>query len=255
MVEAADNQAVFEYTLALADDALTLGHRLSEWSSNAPYLEEDLALSNVALDLIGRARLLYSYAGEVEGKGRTEDDLAYLRNEREYRNLLIYELPRGDFANTIARQFLVDVYSVLFFDALARSNDETLAAISAKSIKECQYHLRRHSQWMLRLGDGTEESHARIQKALADVWGYTDEMFQMTELDRALLGRGIAVDLESLKPEWERQVDELLSQATLSRPEDTWELSGGRKGMHTESLGHMLAEMQSVQRAYPGLNW
>jgi len=247
--------ALYQYVLGLADDALTLGHRLSEWSSNGPFLEEDLALSNVALDLIGRARMLYAYAAELEGKGRTEDDLAYLRSEREYRNLLIHELPRGDFADTIARQVLVDIYSVLFFDVLTTSRDETLAAIAAKTVKECRYHQRRHLSWLYRLGDGTPESHARIQTALENVWGYTEELFQMQGVDQHLLDQGVAVDCSALKPEWNRQVDAALAEATLNRPENSWEVSGGRNGIHTESLGHLLAEMQFVQRAYPGLTW
>ena len=250
-----NKQDLVNYAIALGDDSLTLGHRLSEWSSNAPFLEEDLALSNVALDLIGRAKMFYTYAGEAEGAGRSEDDLAFLRDCRDYRNLLICELPIGDFADTMARQFVIDVYEVDFYTALMKSTDATLAAIAAKAIKESRYHLRRSEEWVKRLGDGTEESHQRMQRAIDDVWGYTHELFEVDEKEQGLIDAGVAVDRPALKAAWERQVQEVLTQATLEAPDDQWSIRGGRAGMHTEHLGYLLAELQFMQRAYPGLEW
>jgi len=244
-----------EYVIGLADDALTLGHRLSEWSSNAPFLEEDLALSNVALDFIGRARMFYQLAAELADDGSTEDDYAFLRDCREYRNLLIYELPRGDFAMTCARQFLIDQFNVLFLERLCESAEARLAAIAAKSLKESRYHLRRSREWMLRLGDGTDESHARLQQSLEQIWGYTPEMFAMGALEQRLLQAGVAVDRAALRAPWSSAVESVLSEATLSVPACDWEVSGGREGLHTEHLGFMLAEMQFLQRAYPGQQW
>lgn len=250
-----DQQALFEYVLRLGDDALLLGHRLSEWCSHGPWLEEDLALTNVALDYIGRARRLYSYAAEVENRGRTEDDLAYLRSEREYRNLLIHELPRGNFAESITRQFLVDAYNIEFFGELSQSADPTLSFIASKSVKECQYHLRRSRHWVLMLGDGTEESHSKMQRALDDIWGYTQELFTPDELDLRMVGISIGVDVSSLQPAWHRLVEQTLEQAALVKPSDDWPIIGGRAGIHTEHLGYLLAELQYIQRSYPGLNW
>lgn len=251
----ASKQEIGNYAIALGDDSLTLGHRLSEWSSNAPFLEEDLALSNVALDFIGRAMMFYSYAGEVEGAGRSEDDIAYLRDCREYRNLLICELPIGDFADTMARQFLVDVYDVGFYSGLMKSTDETLAAIAAKAIKESRYHLRRSEEWVKRLGDGTGESHDRIQRAFNNVWGYTHELFEVDKIEQSLINAGIAVDRPALQADWERCVQSVLNEATLDTPDGQWSIRGGRQGMHTEHLGYLLAELQFMQRAYPGLEW
>ena len=251
----AARQALFDYCIALGDDALTLGHRLSEWCSNGPFLEEDLALTNVALDFIGRARMYYGYAAKVEGKGRGEDDFAYLRDCRDYRNLLINELPNGDFAFTMARQLMVDVFDVGFFTALAAWKDENLTAIAAKAVKESRYHLRRSEDWIKRLGDGTEESHARTQKAFDELWGYAAEMFQMTDDERQLAGAGIAVDRAGLKPAWTASVQAVLKQATLEIPAGDWAIGGGRDGIHTEHLGYLLAELQFLQRAYPGQQW
>ncbi len=253
--QTAGKQDLVNYAIALGDDSLTLGHRLSEWSSNAPFLEEDLALSNVALDFIGRAMMFYSYAGETEGAGRSQDDIAYLRDCREYRNLLICELPIGDFADTIARQFLVDVYDVGFYTELMKSADETLAAIAAKAIKESRYHLRRSEEWVKRLGDGTSESHDRIQRAFNDVWGYTHELFEVDKTEQNLIDSGIAVDRPALQTDWERYVQLLLDEATLETPDGQWSIRGGREGLHTEHLGYLLAELQFMQRAYPGLEW
>ncbi|MDT8319509.1 MAG: 1,2-phenylacetyl-CoA epoxidase subunit PaaC [Xanthomonadales bacterium] len=248
-------QALIDCAIGLGDDALVLGHRLSEWCRNGPFLEEDLALTNVALDFVGRARMLYSYAGEIEGKGRDEDAIAYLRDSREYTNLLINELPIGDFGDTMARQFLVDAFEVEFFSALTGSADATLAAIAAKSLKECRYHLRRSRDWVIRLGDGTEESHRRMQRGLDRVWGFSHELFTMNETEQQLAAAGIAADRGALKSSWDRTVDAVLAEATLTRPDDDWSVQGGRDGVHTEHLGLLLAEMQFMQRAYPGLEW
>lgn len=246
---------VAEYAIALGDDALVLGQRLSEWCSNAPFLEEDLALANVALDFIGRARMFYAYAGECEGKGRDEDAIAYLRDCREYRNLLINELPRGDFAFSTARQFLVDAFNLSFLERLCRSSDAQLAAIAAKALKESRYHFRRSRDWMIRLGDGTPESHRRVQRALEELWGYTHEMFRPLAPEQRLVAAGIAVDRSALRSEWLARIEPVLAEATLARPADGWAVGGGREGTHTEHLGHLLAELQFMQRAYPGLAW
>ncbi len=250
-----NRQDLCDYAIGLGDDALTLGHRLSEWSSDAPFLEEDLALSNVALDFIGRCMMFYSYAAEVEDAGRSEDDIAYLRDCREYRNLLICELPIGDFADTMARQFLVDTYNVSFFSELMKSANETLSAIAAKAIKESRYHLRRSEEWVKRLGDGTSESHQRIQRAFNNVWGYTHELFEVDEREQHLINAGIAANRPALKDNWEHHVQSVLKEATLDMPDGQWSIRGGRAGMHTEHLGYLLAELQFMQRAYPGLEW
>ena len=243
------------YAVRLGDDANILGHRLSEWCSKAPFLEEDLALTNVALDYIGRARMFYSYAGELRGDGTSEDDYAYLRDCRDYSNLLIFELPRGDFAFSMARQFLVDVFAVLFLTAMQGSTDASLAAIAGKAVKESIYHLRRSTDWMLRLGDGTEESHQRVQHALEELWMFTPELFVMDALESELQQQGIAVDRRQLHSDWQARLRAVLQQATLSVPQAGWSIGGGREGIHTEYLGHLLSEMQFVQRTYPGLAW
>jgi ring-1,2-phenylacetyl-CoA epoxidase subunit PaaC len=249
------NNMLFEYALRLGDDSLTLGHRLSECCSNGPFLEEDIALINISLDMIGRARMFLSYAGEIEAAGRDEDQLAYLRDCRDYRNLLICELPRGDFGYTIARQFLLDAFYIPFYEALSESADDTLAGIAAKALKESRYHLRHTSQWMIRLGDGTEESHRRVQDSLEKLWGYTPELFAMDEVDRSMIESGVGVDLDGVRGQWNDTIDRVLSQATLARPEDSWQVDGGRRGVHTEHLGHLLSDLQYVQRAYPGNQW
>ncbi len=248
-------KSLLNYCIALGDDSLTLGHRLSEWCRNGPFLEEDLALTNVSLDFIGRARLFYSYAAEVEGQGRSEDDLAYLRDCREYRNFLINELPNGDFAFTMARQLMVDAYDMGFFAGLIQSKDPMLAAIAAKAIKESRYHLRRSEDWIKRLGDGTEESHERVQNAFNQLWGYAAEMFEMTDDEQQLVDAGIAVNRSELKPDWTSTVHTVLKQATLDIPADDWAIGGGREGEHTEHLGFLLAELQFLQRTYPSQQW
>jgi ring-1,2-phenylacetyl-CoA epoxidase subunit PaaC len=246
---------LFSYMLRLADNALILGHRLSEWIGHAPLLEEELALGNVALDLIGQARALYAYAGTVEGKGRDEDALAYLRDAHDFRNILLVEQPNGDFAVTIVRQFLYAAFMHPFWRALAGSRDATLAAVAAKAEKEAAYHLRHASEWLIRLGDGTDESRRRAQAALDELWAYAGEMFESDAVEHDLIAQRIAVDPESLRAEWERSVDSVLAEATLARPPAAWMQSGGRYGRHSEHLGHLLAEMQFLQRAYPGATW
>ncbi len=247
--------ATLEYTTRLGDDSVVLGHRISEWVSYGPFLEEDIAYGNVALDYIGRARMFYTYAAELANDGRTEDDFAYMRNDREYRNLLLLEMPKGDFAYSQVRQLLADVYYTLLLPELLQSKDATLSAIAAKSIKETKYHLRRSRDWVLRLGDGTEESHKRTQKAVDQLWGYTHEMFDMDETEQLLADNGIGVDVSKLHDAWRQMVTEILTEATLTVPEDSWAVRGGRTGYHTENLGHMLTEMQFVHRSHPGCKW
>lgn len=246
---------VIEYALRLGDDSLILGHRLSEWTSNGPFLEEDIALGNVALDYIGRARMYYTYAAELSGDEKTEDDFAYLRDERDFSNHLLNELPRGDFAFTMVRQLFIDVFNSLYLPLLQKSADENLAAIASKAIKETRYHLRRSTDWCIRLGDGTEESHQRMQKALSELWGYIHELFELDELETRLVEKGIAVDSALLKDEWLAQVTEVLNTATLDVPDAEWAIRGGRQKYHTEHLGHLLSVMQSVHRRYPGAKW
>ena len=248
-------QATLEYAVRLGDDALVLGHRISEWVSYGPFLEEDIAFGNVALDYIGRARMFYSYAAELAGEGKSEDDFAYTRNEREFSNLLINELPKGDFAYSQVRQLLVDVYASLFLTQLLTSKDATLAAIAAKAIKETRYHQRRSRDWVLRLGDGTEESQRRTQAALDSLWGYSHELFELDALEQQLADAGIGVDVSALRAPWHARVTEILTEATLVVPEDGWKVRGGRQGYHTENLGHLLTELQFVHRSYPGCKW
>jgi ring-1,2-phenylacetyl-CoA epoxidase subunit PaaC len=246
---------LLNYTLQIADNALILGHRLSEWCGHGPVLEQDIAMTNIALDLVGQARSLYQYAAEVEGKGRTEDDFAYLRTEKQYQNVLLVEQPNGHFGTTIARQFLFDAYHYAFYKALANSKDETLAAIAQKSLKEVTYHLRFSSEWVIRLGDGTAESHQKIQEAINDLWMYTGELFEMSDADTAALNEGIGVDLSKVKTFWDEKVTEILNIATLQKPESGWMQSGGKKGNHSEQMGYILTEMQYLQRTYPGQEW
>ena len=244
---------VARYARRLGDDALVLGQRLCEWCSNAPALEEDLAISNTALDYLGRARLFYGYAGELLGS--TEDELAFMRAEREFENVLLVELPRGDFAFSMLRQYVLDQFEHAFFDQLAGSSDETLAAIAGKARKEVTYHLRRSGEWLKRLGLGTEESNQRAQTALDELWGYVDELFEMDDLERALAEEGVAVQRAELQNVWRAEVMAAVQAAGLKVPETPWRVRGGREGVHKEHLGHMLAEMQYLQRAYPDLSW
>ncbi|HME41371.1 MAG TPA: 1,2-phenylacetyl-CoA epoxidase subunit PaaC [Steroidobacteraceae bacterium] len=250
-----DAQALLRYVLRLGDMSLVLGQRLGEWVGHAPALEEDLGLANIALDMIGQARLLLTYAGEVEARGRTEDDFAFLREHGEYLNAVLAEQPNGDFGQTIVRQVLIDAFQLELYERMAASTDQRLAAIAAKSAKEVRYHLRYSGGWLVRLGDGTEESHARVQSALHTLWPYTVELFAEDELDRAMADRGVAPRLPDVKIAWDRRIDELLAEATLARPQDRPYSWFGKRGQHSEHLGYLLAEMQHLQRAHPGARW
>jgi ring-1,2-phenylacetyl-CoA epoxidase subunit PaaC len=243
------------YALRRADDALILGHRLSEWCGHAPMLEEDMALANMGLDLLGLARELYSYAAQTEGKGHDEDKFAYLRDVRQYRNLLLVEQPNGDFAHTIVRQFFYAAFADPYWRAMTKSSDATLAAIAAKSEKESAYHLRHSSEWVIRLGDGTTESHERAQLAIDDLWSFTGEMFETDDSERMLIGSGVAIDPATFRAQWLKTVSAIVSEATLALPGTGWMQEGGRSGRHSEHLGHLLSELQSMQRTFPGASW
>lgn len=247
--------ALHLFALGLADDALVLGHRLSEWSGRAPALEEDIALSNLSLDLIGQARLLYTLAGEAEDQGRDEDKLAYFRDDRAYRNLLIVELPRGDFAFTMARQLIWAAFMHPYYEALARSPHPVLGGIAGKAVKEMAYHVRHAAEWVIRLGDGTSESRRRTISALDEIWGYTGEMFLTDGPEQEIVARGMAPDRSNLRSPWETTLERVLAEARLERPRDRYMQSGGRAGRHTEHLGRMLAEMQVLARAHPEATW
>lgn len=244
-----------EYLLRLGDDRLVLGHRLSEWCGHAPILEEDIALANIALDLVGQATLLLSLAAKVEGQGRDADALAYFRDAIEYRNALLVELPKGDFAVTIVRQLFFSVFAMLQSEALQRSTNQELAGIAAKALKETRYHVRHSVDWVLKLGDGTDESHSRAQRAVDDLWRYTGELFLADDTERAAAADGFGVDPSTLESSWRSQVLDVLGRATLTTPEAPYMQRGGRQGRHTEPLGHMLAEMQIVARSHPGASW
>jgi ring-1,2-phenylacetyl-CoA epoxidase subunit PaaC len=243
------------YALRRADDALILGHRLSEWCGHAPMLEEDMALSNMALDLLGQARELYAYAAQVEGADNDEDKLAYLRDVRQYGNLLLVEQPNGDFGRTIVRQFFYANFADLYWRAMVKSKDATLAAIAAKSEKESAYHVRHCSEWVIRLGDGTAESHTRAQAAIDDLWAFTGEMFEVDDSERTLIDSGVAIDPAALRREWFKAIFDIASEATLALPKSEWMQKGGRSGRHSEHLGHLLSELQSLQRSFPGCLW
>lgn len=246
---------LFKYTLRLADNSLILAQRLCEWTGHGPFLEEDLALTNIALDTFGTATSLLEYAAKIEDKGRDADNLTYFRNEREFTNTLLVEQSNGDYAKTITRQVFIDAHHVLLYAELAKSRDETLAGIAQKAMKEVAYHYRHSSSWLIRFGDGTEESRARAQDAVNELWRFTGELFEMDETDEALLKEGIAVDLKELQPKWEKQINELLIKATLKKPETTFMQSGGKKGIHTEHLGYILSEMQTLPRMLPNAKW
>jgi ring-1,2-phenylacetyl-CoA epoxidase subunit PaaC len=248
-------QALYKYLLRLGDNPLILGHRLSEWCSRGPILEEDLALTNIALDNIGRAQAFLKYAAEVEGLGKTADDLAYKRDERSFYNNLIAELPIGDFAYTIARQLLIAVFEQLQFTDLSNSSNETIAGIAAKSLKEVRYHVAHARDWCYRLGKGTEESHNRLQRAFNELWMYTGELFEMYDEDVILVFDGVAGDLNTLKIQYYDAVQKILNDSNIQIPVVDYMQTGSRKGIHTEYLGHILAEMQYLQRAYPDATW
>jgi ring-1,2-phenylacetyl-CoA epoxidase subunit PaaC len=249
------NPNLFPLALRLADDALVLGHRLSEWSSQAPMLEEDIALSNLGLDLIGQARLFYALAGDAEAKGRDEDQLAYFRDADAYRNIQLVELPNGDFAHTMLRQFFFASFMHPYFAELAQSTEPRLAEIGAKAVKEMAYHVRHAAEWVIRLGDGTDESHRRMVTALDDLWGFTGELFEVPPDERALVAVKAVPDRAALKPHWDGHVARILSEATLSVPKPRSMQSGGRSGRHTEFLSKMLADMQVLARAHPTAKW
>ena len=266
------------YILRLADDALITGHRLSEWCGHGPILEQDIALSNAALDHLGRARSLYQYAAELfnnlpaDKKGEyftsvaiqnivnagnkiDEDNLAYLRDGWDFKNTLLTEQPNNDWAYTVARCFFFDTFNFLYFTELAKSNDATLAAIAEKSLKEVTYHMRWSSEWVIRLGDGTEESHEKMQQAINDVWMYTGEMFIPADYETAILNAGTGPDVQKLQALWTERIGAILTEATIKVPQGTWMQQGGKEGKHTEQLGYILAELQFMQRAYPGMAW
>lgn len=243
------------YLLRHADDNLVLAQRLGEWIARAPELEEDIALANIGLDHLGVARALYKHAAEQEGAGRTEDDLAFLRSEREYLNLLLVEQPNGDFAHTMARQLFVDVYQLGLWQALQTSADPVLAGIAAKALKEARYHVQHSTTWVVRLGDGTDESHRRMQEAVDALWRFTGELFVVDAVDAAMMEAGVGADASLLREEWDGRVQSVFAEAGLSRPEDPYQRSGGRAGFHTEHLGHLLGDLQWMQRTYPGLEW
>ena len=247
--------SLYKYVLALGDDALILGQRLSQWAYKGPFLEEDIALSNISLDMFGRANLLLEYAATLKGNSATSDELAFKRNEREFSNHIICDQPNGNFADTMVRQFFLDAFYKLFLQKLTKSKDEQLSAIAQKSIKETTYHLRHSSKWIIRLGDGTVESHAKVQSAIDNLWMFTNELFEMNEIDNEMLEQKIGVDCSKLKIEWDKIINEVLSEATLNRPEDANMPTGGRQGIHTEHLGHLLSDMQYLQRAYPDATW
>lgn len=249
-------EALFEYCLRLGDTSLILGHRLSECCGHGPILEEDIALANMSLDLIGQARIILAYAGEVEGKGRSDDDLAFHRDAMQFRNVLLAEQPNGDFACTITRQFFISVFNFYLYEALKKSRDKSIAAFAEKSLKEITYHVRHSSDWMLRLGDGTQESHNRTQNAVDDLWMFTDDLFQMNEIDELLIKEGIGVDLHAINEKWKKHVEDILKKATLNITQiNNFMRVGSREGKHTEHLGYILAEMQFLPRAYPDAKW
>jgi len=273
-----DQNYLLDYTLRLADDGLIIGQRLGEWCGHGPILEHDIALTNIALDHLGRARSLYQYAAEqfnaLPGEDKTkvftsvplqnlvsaganldEDNLAYLRDGWDFRNVLLVEQPNNDWAYTVARSFFYDAFNYFFFSALIKSRDESLSAIAEKSLKEVTYHLRWSSEWVVRLGDGTEESHTRMQDAVNELWMYTGELFIMNDTDKAVLQQGIGVDLVKIKPLWQERIRSVLEEANINLPPGTWMQHGGKEGRHSEHLGYILSELQFVQRAYPGMQW
>ena len=255
MNSAATGNPTLDYVLRLGDNAIVLAQRLGELVGHGPELEEEMAVANFALDYVGQARYIYSLAGEIEGAGKTEDDYAYHRDGMDFQNILLVEQPNGDFGDTIVRQFLFESFYQLQLGALEESSNPKLATITKRVSKETRYHLRHARQWLVRLGDGTEESHARVQASLENLWRFTGEMFAGDEVDAAAAESGLGPDPASFKDEWDAFVDDALAEATLARPESGWMASGGKQGKHTEHLGYILADLQYVQRAYPGLQW
>lgn len=246
---------LYKYILGIADNSLILGQRLGELCGHGPSLETDIACTNISLDLFGQVRSYYQYAAKIIGDGRSEDDIAMLRKEREYVNVLLVEQPNTDFAYTIGRQFLFDVYHFLFLKELQKSHDLTLSAIAIKSIKEVSYHQRFSSDWVKRLGDGTAESHQKMQDAIDSLWTYTDELFHQTEADKIIISKGIGVDVTVLKSVYYATVSKILNESTLKVPESKWFQKGGKEGIHTEHLGYLLSDLQYMQRTYPNMEW
>ncbi|MFN5652666.1 MAG: 1,2-phenylacetyl-CoA epoxidase subunit PaaC [Flavobacteriia bacterium] len=247
--------ALFEYVLRIADDSLILGQRLGEWCGHGPILEEDIAMTNIALDLIGQSISLYDFAAELEGIGKNHDQLAYLRYENEYKNILLVEQPNGDFAMTILRQFFFDAFRLPFYEALMQSPVAQLAAVAAKSVKETRYHLKHTSEWVIRMGDGTDESHQRAQAAIDHLWRYTNELFYENEVDQTLQAEGKVPALSAIRTQWLSTVTNVLSEATLQIPTNDWKFDGGREGRHSEHMGYILSDLQYMQRAYPNMEW
>lgn len=248
-------EALYNYCLRLGDNNLILGQRLAEWCSKGPILEEDLAMTNISLDLFGQAENIFDYAAELEGKGRSADDIAYHRDERGYFNNLLVEQPNGDFAFTMVRQFLFSVFEKHLYESLCSSKDEKLSGLAAKAHKEVKYHLRHSSEWVIRFGKGTEESHQRTQYALNELWRFTEDLFLMNEIDKKLIQEGISANLDDIYPKWKNTVDEIIRETELKVPENTFMITGGINGTHSEHLGHILCEMQYLQRAYPQAKW
>jgi ring-1,2-phenylacetyl-CoA epoxidase subunit PaaC len=249
------NQTIINYILGIADNSLILGQRLGTLTGHGPSLETDIACTNISLDLFGQVRGYYQYAADLSEEDKTEDDFAFLRKEREYKNVLLVEQPNRDFAYVIARQYLFDVFHILQMQELQNSKDENLAAIAKKGIKEVSYHVRFSGDWMKRLGDGTEESHNKIQEAVNNLWGYTNELFMMTEADKEAAEAGIGVDVSKLKDTYYNRVENLLKEATIEIPESKYWQKGGKEGIHTEHLGYLLSDMQYMQRTYPNMKW
>lgn len=249
------NNNLYKYILGIADNSLILGQRMGSLTGHGPSLETDIACTNISLDLFGQVRSYYQYAAKIAGDSRTEDDIAMLRKEREYLNVLLVEQPNTNFAYTLARQFLFDVYHLLFLQELQKSHDVTLSAIAKKSIKEVSYHQRFSSDWIKRLGDGTETSHNKIQEAIDSLWTYTDELFHQTEADKIAVKEHIGVDVTKLKDEYYNKVNTILEEATLKVPESKWFQKGGKEGVHTEHLGYLLSDLQYMQRTYPNMEW
>lgn len=247
--------ALFEYVLRMADDSLILGQRLGEWCGHGPILEEDIAMTNISLDLIGQAISLYDLAAELEGEGKTHDDLAFLRFENQYKNVLMVEQPNGDFAMTMLRQFFFDAFRKPLYEALCKSPITQLAAIAEKSLKETRYHLKHSSEWVIRMGDGTEESHQRAQAAIDHLWRYSAELFYEDGIDAQLQENHQVPSLKEIQVNWMETVNAVFSEATLALPTHNWKFEGGRQGRHTEHMGYLLAELQYMQRAYPNMQW
>lgn len=250
-----NNSDLYEYTLRLGDTALILGQRLSEWCGHGPILEQDIALTNIALDQIGQARQFLQYAAELKGGDATEDSLAYHRDAHQFRNLLLVEQDNGHWGDTLARQFFFDTYNFFFFERLTKSNDERISSIAQKAMKEITYHAQWSAEWIIRLGDGTEESHEKIQKSVNDIWMWTGEMLEADDLDTRMQEAGIGVDLAEVASLWNAKVDEILKLATLERPESAQHQRGGKRGLHSEKLGYVLAEMQHIPKSYPNSKW